>query len=129
MTQLDSRKSHAQDALAGLRRWSLERDDESDPGGRIYRDNQGNVFHSVTRILGKTAPEEQRAALARWLERPNSEADRALAAERGTLTHSHAEYLLKTANKLARQTANKRGAWKTGSDGLERFHALLLPGA
>ena len=103
--------SHAQDALAGLRRWSLERDDISDPGGRIYRDNQGNIFHSVTRILGKTAPEEQQKALQKWLERPGSEGDRALAAERGTLTHSHAEYLLKTANKLARQTANKRGAW------------------
>ncbi len=113
--------SHAQDALAGLRRWQLERDDISDPGGRIYKDSAGTIYHSVTRILGATAPEEQQAALARWLERPGSEGDRAIAAERGTLTHSHAEYLLKTANKLARQTANKRGAWKTGSDGLERY--------
>ena len=103
--------SHAQDALAGLRKWQLERDDESDPGGRIYKDSAGTIYHSVTRILGATAPEEQQAALQRWLERPGSEGDRALAAERGTLTHSHAEYLLKTANKLARQTANKRGAW------------------
>ena len=121
MTQLESHKSHAgtQDALAGLRRWQLERDDESDPGGRIYRDSEGNVFHSVTRILGATAPAEQQKALERWLERPGSEGDRAMAAERGTLTHSHAEYLLKTARKIAYHAANKRGAWSKGrSDGL-----------
>ena len=120
MTQLDSRKSRAQDALAGLRRWSLERDDISDPGGRIYRDNQGNIFHSVTRILGKTAPEEQQKALQKWLERPGSEGDRAMAAQRGTLAHNSTELLLKTAAKLVRNTANRRGAWRTGSDGLER---------
>jgi len=109
-----------QDALAGLRRWQLERDDESDPGGRIYRDGTGTIYHSVTRILSATAPEAQQEALRKWLERPGSEGDRALAAERGTLTHSHAEYLLKTANKLVRNTANRRGLWRTGSDGLER---------
>ena len=102
----------AQDALAGLRRWQLERDDESDPGGRIYKDSAGTIYHSVTRVLAATAPAEQQAALQRWLERPGSEADRTLAAERGTLTHSHAEYLLKTANKLVRNTANRRGLWQ-----------------
>ena len=30
-----------------------ERDDESDPGGRIYRDEQGNVFLAATRFWGK----------------------------------------------------------------------------
>ena len=74
-----SHKSHAQDALAGLRKWQLERDDESDPGGRIYRDSAGTIYHSVTRILSATAPEEQQEALRKWLERPNSEADRSLA--------------------------------------------------
>mgnify|MGYP003113539549 CR=1 FL=1 len=117
--------SHAQDALAGLRRWSLERDDESDPGGRIYRDSAGTIYHSVTRILGATAPEEQQKALERWLERPGSEADRRSAAHRGTLTHSHAEFLLKTARKLAASTANKRGGWVTGSDGLERCSSKI----
>ena len=115
-----------QDALAGLRRWQLERDDESDPGGRIYRDSAGTIFHSVTRILSATAPEAQQEALRKWLERPNSEADRTLAAERGTLTHSHAEYLLKTANKLVRSTANRRGLWRTGSDGLERAPKAIM---
>lgn len=38
-------KSHAQDALAGLRKWTLERDDSSDLGGRIYRDPTGGVYH------------------------------------------------------------------------------------
>ena len=109
-----------QEALAGLRRWQLERDDESDPGGRIYKDSAGTIYHSVTRILSATAPEQQQEALRKWLERPNSEGDRALAAERGTLMHSHAEYLLKTANKLVRNTANRRGLWRTGTDGLER---------
>ena len=109
-----------QNALAGLRRWQLERDDESDPGGRIYKDSAGTIYHSVTRILSATAPEQQQEALRKWLERPNSEGDRALAAERGTLMHSHAEYLLKTANKLVRNTANRRGLWRTGTDGLER---------
>ena len=109
-----------QDALAGLRRWNLERDDISDPGGRIYRDNRGNVFHSVTRILGKTAPPQQQEALQKWLERPGSEGDRAMAAERGTLAHGATELLLKTAAKMVRHTANRRGLWRTSPDGLER---------
>lgn len=120
MTQSASHKSHAQDALAGLRRWQLERNDEIDPGGRVYIDSQGTVYHSVTRILGATAPEAQQKALQNWLERPGSEGERQMAAERGTQTHNHAEYILKTARKLAIQTANKRNAFKTGSDGLER---------
>jgi len=114
-----------QDALAGLRKWRLERDDESDPGGRIYRDNEGNIYHSVTRILGATAPEYQKQALAKWLERPSAPQERDLAATRGTHAHSHAEYLLKTGAKLARQTANKKGVWKTHSDGLERCPASI----
>ena len=31
-----------------------------------------------------------------------------------------AEYLLKTANRLTRNTANRRNAWRTTADGLER---------
>ena len=114
-----------QDALAGLRHWRLERDDESDPGGRIYKDHEGNIYHSVTRILGATAPESQKQALANWLERPTSAQERDLAATRGTHAHSHAEYVLKTGAKLARQTANKKGVWKTHSDGLERCPASI----
>jgi len=108
------------DALARLRKSSLVRDDTTDPNGRIYRDSQGNIYHSVTRILSATAPEEQKAALERWLARPSSPTDRNMAANRGTLAHNHAEYVLKTGAKLARQTANKRGCWKTSTDGLER---------
>jgi ATP-dependent exoDNAse (exonuclease V) beta subunit len=113
-------RAGTQDALAGLRKWRLERDDISDPGGRVYRDKAGTVYHSVTRILSATAPEHQQKALQRWLERPDSERDRQMAAERGTQAHAHAEYILKTARKLAANAANKRGAYREACDGLER---------
>ena len=106
-----SPETHPQDALAGLRKWRLERDDESDPDGRVYRDKAGTIYHSVTRILSATAPPHQQAALQRWLSRPSSEDERLLASQRGTLAHNHAEYLLKTARKIATHAANKRGAW------------------
>ena len=110
-----------QDRLAALRKSGLVRDDESDPGGRIYKDpGTGEVFHSVTRILGKTAPEQQQKALANWLERPWAPMERDTAARRGTAAHSGAEYLLKTANRLTRNTANRRNAWRTTDQGLER---------
>ena len=110
-----------QDRLAALRRSGLVRDDESDPGGRIYKDpGTGEVFHSVTRILGATAPEQQQKALANWLERPWAPMERDTAARRGTAAHSGAEYLLKTANRLTRNTANRRNAWRTTDQGLER---------
>ena len=106
------------DALARIRKSALVRDD-SGPH-RVYRNTNGDVFHSVTHILKETAPEEQQKALERWLQRPTAAEDRDMAATRGTLAHNHAEYLLKTGAKLARQTANKRNAWKTSEDGLER---------
>ena len=104
--------------LAKLRKSSLVRDD-SGPH-RVYRNATGDVFHSVTHILKETAPEQQKKNLERWLARPGSEQDRDTAATRGTLAHNHAEYILKTGAKLARQTANKRNCWKTSADGLER---------
>ena len=65
--------SDLNDKLTALQQRLLERDDESDPGGRIYRDKvSGEIYHSVTRILGATAPEEQKKALEKWLERPDS---------------------------------------------------------
>ena len=62
----------------------------------------------------------QKQALEKWLERKNSEQERDIAAQRGTLTHNHAEYILKTASKLSRNSANRRNVWKTSDDGLER---------
>ena len=114
-----------QDLLAGLRKWTLERDDESDPGGRVYRDPDGNIYHSITRVLGATAPPEQKARLEKWLERPGSTQERDSAAKRGTFAHDNAEYVLKTGRKLAIHAANKRGLWKPGSDGLERAPSAL----
>ena len=107
-----------QNALAGLRRWQLERDD-SGPY-RVYRDKSGVSYASVTHILKETAPQKQKEALERWLERPGSPKERDIACTRGKLAHDHAEYVLKTAAKLSRQLANKRGSWRTGNDALER---------
>ena len=111
--------SHAR--LINLRKSSLVRDDSgTDFNWRVYRDHSGSVFHSVTHILGATAPDHQKKNLERWLARPGSEQDRETAATRGTLAHNHAEYILKTGSQLARKAANKRNVWKTHSDGLER---------
>ena len=113
-----SNLSDTQNALAGLRRWSLVRDD-SGPH-RVYRDELGNTYASVTHILKETSPQWQKDALDRWIQKPGSALERDIACQRGTLAHDHAEYVLKTAAKLARNSANKRGSWRTGDDGLER---------
>ena len=131
-----SHKSHAQqsslrsscgkqDALAGLRKWQLERDDTSDPGGRLYWDESGRKYFSVTRILAETSPQEQRQALERWLAKPGAEQERSMAANRGSQAHAHLEYCVKTGARLARASANKRGCWKQCSDGLERCPAAI----
>lgn len=114
-------------ALASLKRWQLERDDESDPGGRIYRDGNGEIYHSVTRILGATS--ESKGVLEAWAARlgeANAAAQRDTAAERGTRAHNAAEYVLRTAKKLATLTANKRGSFYKKEDGLTRPPAPLI---
>jgi len=109
------------DKLAALRSKSLIRDDDSDPDGRIYVDKlTGEIFHSVTRILGTTAPLAQQKRLENWLSRPGSYETRDAAAKRGTGAHNHMEYVLKLAQRLARSTSNKKGIWKPGEDGLYR---------
>ena len=107
-----------QERLNNLRKSHLERDD-SGPF-RVYRDNTGGVFHSVTHVLKNTAPADQQQALERWLARPGAYEERDMAAKRGTLAHNHCEYILKTAKKLAHATATKRKSLKTRDDGLER---------
>ena len=110
-----------QDKLAALRQKSLVRDDQSDPDGRIYKDVlTGEIFHSVTRILGTTAPLAQQKKLESWLARPGSHETRDAAAKRGTGAHNHMEFCLKLGQRLARATANKKGLWKQGEDGLYR---------
>ena len=112
---------NTQTALAGLRKWNLVRDDSNTLfPHRVYRDDKGRIFSSVTHILKETAPQDQKDALERWLNRPSSSNERDIAAKRGTLAHDHQEYVLKTASKLARQSANNKGVWRTGADGLER---------
>ena len=111
-------ESESQQKLSTLRTSRLVRDDSGD--FRVYRDDAGSIFHSVTHILKETAPDNQKEALERWLARPGSIQDRDLAANRGTRAHDACEYTLKTATQLARKTANKRNVWKTSPDGLER---------
>ena len=113
-------------ALLDLAKWKLERDDVSDPGGRIYRDKQGEIYHSVTRILKETSG--SKAALEAWVARLGEEkaaVERDTAATRGTLTHNCAEYLLRTAKRMAEATAKRRNSWYTKADGLSRAPAPL----
>ena len=110
--------SEAQQKLNNLQKKRLERDD-SGPF-RVYRNDTGDIYHSVTHILKNTAPAHQKEALERWLARPGSYEERDMAAKRGTLAHNHAEYILKLAHRLARATAEKRGTLKVREDGLER---------
>lgn len=108
------------DALAALRRSKLVRDDSGPT--RVYRDPAGNVYHSVTTILGATA---DKTNLEGWAARQNriygpgaADKDRNTAATRGSQAHSQAEYLLKTTNKVARATANRRGVLRIDAYGL-----------
>lgn len=113
-------------ALAALAKSQLIRDDESDPGGRIYRDKQGEIYFSVTRILKETS--DSKAALEAWVARLGEERaaqERDTAATRGTLTHNSAEYLLRTAKRMAEATAKRRNSWYAKADGLSRAPAPL----
>ena len=115
---MSATKEERQDALAGLRKWNLERDD-SGPY-RVYRDKEDKIYYSVTTILKHTAPQKQKDALKKWLQRPNSEMQGEIARNRGIMTHEHCEYVLKTASKLACRSADARNAWKIYEDGLAR---------
>jgi hypothetical protein len=108
------------DKLASLRAWTLVRDD-SGPS-RVYRDAAGTIYHSVTSILSAT---KDASGLESWARRQDfiygpgaAIQDRDTAAYRGTEAHSQAEYLLKTTNKVARATANKRNAIHIDPHGL-----------
>lgn len=105
--------------LSKLSRSCLERDDVSDPGGRIYRDGRGDVYHSVTRILKETS--DSKAILEAWEARLGTELatqERNTAAERGTRTHNAAEYVLRTAKRMAEATAKQRGSLYVSREGL-----------
>ena len=111
--------SNTQDTLASLRRWRLEQDN-SGPF-RVYRDQNGDIYHSVTHILKETS---DKTALERWAARlgpVEATQQRNIAATRGNMAHSQAEYLLKTAQQLARSTANKRNSIRWDSQGLARI--------
>tara|TARA_R100000781_G_scaffold114321_2_gene84814 strand:- start:1136 stop:2005 length:870 start_codon:yes stop_codon:yes gene_type:complete len=120
-TYLSTDSSNSQNALAGLNKWTLERDDsEKEFPHRVYRDKENNIYHSVTHILKETSPQVQKDALKNWLSKPSSPMERDVACERGKLTHSNAEYILKLAGQLSRKTANAKGVWRSSEDGLFR---------
>ena len=111
--------SNTQDTLAGLRKWRLEQDN-SGPF-RVYRDINGNIYHSVTHILKETS---DKTGLERWEARLGpieATQQRNVAATRGNMAHSQAEYLLKTSMQLARSTANKRNSIRWDEQGLARI--------
>lgn len=113
-------------SLSDIASWQLERDDVSDPEGRIYRDTQGDIYHSVTRILKKTS--DSKGALEAWMARLGEERaiqERDTAAERGTRTHNAAEYVLRTAKRMAEATAKRKGSTYTDKQGLECTPAPL----
>lgn len=112
-----------QDTLAGLRRWRLEQDN-SGPF-RVYRDNKGNVYHSVTHVLKETS---DKTGLERWEARlgpVEANTQRNIAATRGNQAHSQAEYLLKTSQQLARSCANRRNVIRFDENGLARIPAPI----
>jgi hypothetical protein len=107
-------------ALAALRRSQLVRDDSGE--SRVYRDSAGTIYYSVTSILSAT---KDASGLESWARRQDfiygpgaAIQDRDTAAHRGTEAHSQAEFLLKTTNKIARATANKRNAIHIDPHGL-----------
>lgn len=111
--------SNTQDTLASLRKWRLEQDN-SGPF-RVYRDINGNIYHSVTHILKETS---DKTGLERWVARlgeAEASQQRNVAATRGNMAHSQAEYLLKTSMQLARSTANKRNSIRWDDQGLARI--------
>lgn len=111
--------SNTQDTLASLRKWRLEQDN-SGPF-RVYRDINGNTYHSVTHILKETS---DKTGLERWVARlgeAEASQQRNVAATRGNMAHSQAEYLLKTSMQLARSTANKRNSIRWDEQGLARI--------
>jgi len=111
--------SNTQDTLASLRKWRLEQDN-SGPF-RVYRDINNKIYRSVTHILKETS---DKTGLERWEARlgpTEASCQRNIAATRGNMAHSQAEYLLKTAQQLARSTANKRNSIRWDERGLARI--------
>ncbi len=115
--------NNTQDCLASLRSKKLIQDN-SGPF-RVYRDHRNNVYHSVTHILKETS---DTSALDRWVARlgeVEATQQRNIAATRGNMAHSQAEYLLKTSQRLARNTANRRNSIKWDDQGLARIPAPI----
>ena len=71
----------------------------SEGGKRLYATPDGRKLPSVTTVLDKTKPEENREALANWKKRVGYERAQQItteAANRGTRMHSYLEHYVKT---------------------------------
>ena len=106
-----------QDALASLRQWQLSKTTQDDSVFTGITHTDLSLCHSYSE---EHSPQSQKDALERWSQRAGSGLERDIACDRGTIAHEHCEYVLKTAAKLARQSANKKGSWKVWDDGLAR---------
>jgi hypothetical protein len=117
-----SSKPDTQSLVSRLDHFRLRRDD-SGPF-RVYRDSHQRIYFSVTYVLGQT---QDRSKLIAWLASGGKFAvtKKEVAATRGTRTHNAGEYILKTARKLASNSANRRGLWKETASGLWRCPSHL----
>lgn len=80
-------------------------------GNRYYSTPDGNRLPSVTTILDRTKPQEQRDALARWKKNVGAERAQQItteAANRGTRMHTYLEHYVKT-GELREQGSNPYG--------------------
>jgi hypothetical protein len=115
--------ANTQDTLASLRTRRLVQDNSG--AFRVYKDSKGTIYHSVTHILKETS---DTTGLDNWIKRLGPEEasqQRDVAANRGNMAHSQAEYLLKTSQRLARSTANKRNAIHWDDQGLARIPSKI----
>lgn len=85
---------------------------------RVYRDKYGRVLHSVTSILSATRDMSGIIAWRAWQGEQRADQILALASARGTNSHDRAEYLLKTAKKVAYHAAKKRNSLRYHETGL-----------
>lgn len=99
-----------QKALNRLSKYHLRQSSRKPKGKsiRVYFDDRGSTYHSVTHIIGETSDKE---GLAWWEKKHGPQQAgflRNLAATRGTSAHSYAEYLLKTTQKISHAAAHQK---------------------
>ena len=107
-----------QNILASLRQWQLEQDNSG--RFRVYRDQHGQIYHSVTHILKNTAPQSQKDALSVGHSELAVLWSVTLLVTAAPLLTSTANIFSRPQPSWPRQSANKKGSWKVWDDGLAR---------